>query len=64
MTTEEIGEEEDFQHHKNDEEFDQNNGPKRLPQRHATEAIVIEMERTVPETLLGHKLLVLLLAKI
>ena len=56
--TEEVWEEENLQNDKDDEKLDGYDQPKRLPQRHAAEAIIIKVEGTVKETAFSHRHLV------
>ena len=51
---EEVGKEKQLQHHKNNKQFHQDDGPQRLSERHAAEAIIIQVEGAMPETLLIH----------
>lgn len=43
MLLDEIREEEKFEHDKDDEQFDEDDGPQSFPQRHVAEAISIEV---------------------
>ena len=52
--TEEVWEEENLQNDEDDEYFNDDNQPQRLPQRHAAETIVVQTEGTVKETVVGH----------
>lgn len=44
MLLDEVGEEEALEHHEDDEDFDEDDRPQRLPQSHVSEALVIQVE--------------------
>ena len=50
----EIREKEEFQHHKDDEELDEDDRPERLAQRHVAETIVVKIENPIQETVFLH----------
>ena len=50
----EIREKEEFQHHENDEEFDEDDRPERLAQSHVAETIVVKIENPIQETVFLH----------
>ena len=55
MLFQEVGEEEQFQHCEDDDDFHDDDSPKRLPQRHVPEAVVVQIEYTIQETVFAHK---------
>ena len=54
VLADEIGEKEEFEDNEDDEQLDGNDEPERAPQRHASETIIVEMERFMPETVWIH----------
>ena len=54
IALDEIGKEEKFQYDEDDEEFDEDDKPQRLPYRHMFEAIIIQVEKPVKKTCLFH----------
>ena len=54
MSAEEVGEEEDLEDGKHDEEFDEDDGPERAAERHVAEAVVVEVPDTIEKAVLVH----------
>ena len=54
LGVQEVGEEEQFDDDKKDEDLDGDDKPQRLAHSHAAEAIVIQMKHPRPESLLLH----------
>ena len=50
-----VGKEKYFQHHEDDKDFDEDDEPQRASQRHAAEAVVIEVENLVEKSRLAHR---------
>ena len=55
MLLEEVGEEENLENDKDNEQFNQDNRPQRLAEVHIPETVVIEVEDPVKESLLVHR---------
>ena len=51
----EIGEEEQLQHHENDKKFDEDDGPQRLAQAHVPETINVEVVDPIEKVVLSHR---------
>ena len=50
MQLQKIGEEENFQHTKDDKQLDANDEPQRFPQFHMAETVIIQVEHFIKET--------------
>ena len=56
MLLEEIGEEKDLEHHKDDEQLDEYDGPQRPAQAHVPETVGVEVVDTIEKVVLPHRL--------
>ena len=54
MLLDEVGKEEKLQNEENHKEFDEDNRPQGTPQPHVAEAVIVEVENLVKETLFLH----------
>ena len=54
MRLQEIGKEKQLENHEDDEQFDENDDPKRLAKRHRSESIVIQMKHFIEKAVLSH----------
>jgi hypothetical protein len=54
MLLKEIGEEKHLEHCKDNEQFDKDDGPKRLAKRHRAKTIVIQMEYLAKDVVFSH----------
>ena len=50
-----VGEEEQLQHHEDDEQLNQDDGPQRLTQAHVPESVGVEVVDPVEKTVLPHR---------
>ena len=55
MLLEEIGEEKYLEHHKDDEQLDEDDGPQRLAQAHVPETIDVEVVDPIEKVVLSHR---------
>ena len=55
VTTDEIGEKEDFEYQEDDYQLDNDNSPQRLSQLHIAKAVIVKVEDPVPEAVLCHR---------
>ena len=54
MVGDEVGEEEQFQYNKDDEQLDENHCPERFSYRHISEPVVIQVPDILPKSLFFH----------
>ena len=55
MLLEEVREEEQLENCEDDEQFNEDDGPKRLAETHGAEPVVIQVESPIKETVRGHR---------
>ena len=60
MMRDEIWEEKDFQHNKDNEQFDENHCPKCFPNCHVFEPIVIQVPNSMPKSSFLHSAKILI----
>ena len=55
MLLQEVGEEKQLEHHEDDKQLDQYDGPERLAKAHRPETVVVEVKSAVEEASLIHR---------